>query len=101
MLPDKTPLRSDAIMVNRKAPKALKQACLEALPSLFTAHIRKLVKRTDASTWFLKLCGQADVDRDQVLDQQVSWLPRVISPDMTRGGELRLEELILIKNPLK
>ncbi len=58
-------------MVNRKVPKTLKQACYEAIPTLITPHIRKLAHRTDASTWFLKLYGQADIDRNLILDQQV------------------------------
>ena len=58
-------------MIKKKEPKTLKQICFEALPNLMTSHIRKLVHKTDASEWFLKFYGQADVDRDDILNKQV------------------------------
>jgi hypothetical protein len=59
-------------MVNRKVPKSLKHFCFEAIPALITPHILKLVHRTDASAWFLKFYGLANVDREEILAKQVS-----------------------------
>lgn len=66
-------------MVKRKSPKPLKLICFESIPTLITQHIRKLVKSTDASNWFLKFYGEANVDRDAILEKQVRFKqPRLV-----------------------
>lgn len=54
-------------MVNRKAPKTLKAACISAIPAMIHKHVRKMAHKASALEWYGFFQGNTDVDTHQVL----------------------------------
>lgn len=58
-------------MVRRKAVKPLRTFCLQAIPGLIKEHVRRMAQKASAMQWYSLFEGNANVDKEEVLRQQV------------------------------